>query len=249
MAIEKTEAIVLRRTEYSNTSLILSLYTEHTGRIEVIAKGARRQTSSYHGVLDLGNRIEAVFYRHSQGPIHTLSEGTLLDDFYGLRSELFRFYAASNVLELMLSLTPSEDPNRDLYELVVEALDSLSEGPDPAKSLLIFHTDLLRILGYLPVLFECVACGSNVLEDRKAFFSPLRGGALCGKCSSKAEGSFPAEGAILRKLHDLAELSPGQAESAAITEGEYKRLTRMLIKYFTHILERELRTARFLLVT
>lgn len=247
MAIEKTEGLVLRRTQYSNTSLIVGLYTRQCGRLDVIAKGARRDKSPFHGVLDLANHVQVVYYRHARAGLHTLSECSLFDDFPGLRAELFRFYAASNILELVSSLTASEDRNVDLFELMLAGLSALSAGPRPAGVLLIFHTDLLRLLGYLPVFFECVSCGRNVLFDDRAFFSPLKGGALCGSCGRKTRSKFAVGRGLLRRLHDLSKLSPADAEAADISDGECRRLTVILMRYFTFLLDREPRTTRYLL--
>ncbi len=247
MAIEKTEGLVLRRTDYSNTSLIVSLYTRQYGRLDVIAKGARRDKSSFHGVLDLANHVQVVYYRHARAGIHTLSECSLLDDFPGLRTELFRFYAGSNVLELISSLTVADDRHLDLFELALGGLSALSAGRNPAASLVIFQTDLLRLLGYLPVFFECVSCGKSVLADKKVFFSVLKGGSLCLACSGQTTSKFAVGGGLLSKLHDLSDLSPAQADNAGINDDECGRLTVILLKYFTFILDREPRTARYLL--
>lgn len=247
MAIEKTEGLVLRRTDYSNTSLIVGLYTKRYGRLDVIAKGARRDKSSFHGVLDLANHVQVVYYRHARSGLHTLSECSLLDDFLGLRTELFRFYAGSNVLELISSLTVADDRHLDLFELALDGLSALSLGQRPAASLVIFQTDLLRLLGYLPVFFECVLCGKNVLSDKKAFFSPLKGGALCRLCGSQATSKFAVGGDLLSRLHDLSDLSPAQADTADISDSECGRLIVILLKYFTFLLDREPRTARYLL--
>lgn len=247
MAIEKTDGLILRRTDYSNTSLIVSLYTRQYGQLDVIAKGARRDRSSFHGVLDLANCVQVVYYRHARGGIHTLSECSLLDDFPGLRTELFRFYAGSNVLELVSSLTVADDRHLDLYELALSGLSALSAGQRPAVSLVIFQTDLLRLLGYLPVFFECVSCGKSVLADEKVFFSAVKGGSLCQTCGGRTTSKFAVGGGLLNKLHDLSDLSPAQADNAGISDSECGRLTVILLKYFTFLLDRELRTARYLL--
>ncbi len=249
MAIEKTEALVLRTTDYSNTSLIVSMYTRDFGRVEVIAKGARRETSPYHAVLDLANRVQAVFYRHTHGQIHTLSECSLIDDYYGLRQDLFRFYAGSHVLELLSGLTAAEDTNPELFELAATGMEALSAGPEPGGSLLVFQTDLLRILGYLPVFFECASCGKDVLSARRVIFSPVKGGALCGGCARGISDGFGIAGALLKKLRDLSDLTPDRADAADLNAGDRKNLQLVLMRYFSCLFERELRTAKFVLGT
>jgi DNA repair protein RecO (recombination protein O) len=247
VAIEKTEALVLRRTDYSNTSLIVSLYTRDHGRVEVIAKGARRETSPFHAVLDLANHVQAVYYRHTHGAIHTLSECYLMNDFHGVRQDLFTFYAASHVLELISGLTPAEDANRGLFHLTASTLSALYQRSEPEDTLLVFQTDLLKILGYLPVFFECASCGKDVLSSKRVMFSPVKGGSLCGNCARGIPDGFFVAGKLLGKLKALSDLTPDGAASADLTAGDRRNLEVILIKYFSFLLERELRTAKFVL--
>jgi DNA repair protein RecO (recombination protein O) len=58
MAIGSGRALVLRRTPYGESSLVVQLLTEHEGRVHVLAKGAYRPTSRYFAVLDLFDTLE-----------------------------------------------------------------------------------------------------------------------------------------------------------------------------------------------
>ena len=44
-------AYVLHRYDWSETSLILEVFTRHHGRVALVAKGAKRPTSSFRPVL------------------------------------------------------------------------------------------------------------------------------------------------------------------------------------------------------
>ncbi len=246
MAIEKTDAIVLRRTEYSNTSLILSLYGRSRGRIDVIAKGARREKSPFAGALDLSNRIEAVYYRHSHSSLHTLSECLLLDDFRGLTTELYRFYAGSHVLEILASLTAEGDHHTALFDISVRALTELSLGEKPVISLLEYYAGILKELGYLPVFSQCVLCGKDPCDGNRAYFSSLKGGALCPGCSQDVAGVISVPGFVLDRLHELTNIHLADNEEHSFTPGECERMVEVFLKYLTFLLEREPRTAKYM---
>ena len=51
MASEKTDAIVIRMVEFSETSLVVTLYSREFGRISAIAKGARRPRGPFDGAI------------------------------------------------------------------------------------------------------------------------------------------------------------------------------------------------------
>ena len=49
--ISEEPAYVLHRYDWSETSLILEVFTRHHGRIALVAKGAKRPTSAFRPVL------------------------------------------------------------------------------------------------------------------------------------------------------------------------------------------------------
>ena len=53
MSTEKTEGVVIRQTDFSETSRIVTFYTRDWGRISVIAKGAKRLKGPFEAALDL----------------------------------------------------------------------------------------------------------------------------------------------------------------------------------------------------
>jgi len=53
MAIEKTDAIVIRVVEFSESSCVVTLFTRDFGKIAAMAKGARRPKSAFESAIDL----------------------------------------------------------------------------------------------------------------------------------------------------------------------------------------------------
>ncbi|MEO6789128.1 MAG: recombination protein O N-terminal domain-containing protein, partial [Chthoniobacteraceae bacterium] len=51
--MQTTAAILLRKTRFSETSLIVTWFTRDCGRLKTIVKGALRPKSRFAGVLDL----------------------------------------------------------------------------------------------------------------------------------------------------------------------------------------------------
>ena len=57
MRIHQQPAYVLHHRDYSETSLLLEVFTAHHGRIGLIAKGARRASSRMRGILKPFQRL------------------------------------------------------------------------------------------------------------------------------------------------------------------------------------------------
>src|SRR5262249_46654776 len=72
--VESTEAILLRKRKFSDTSLIVSWCTEAFGCVQTMAKGARRQKSPFAGKLDLFFEAEISIVRSRKSDLHMLTE-------------------------------------------------------------------------------------------------------------------------------------------------------------------------------
>ena len=87
--IIRTQAIVLRRVEFSESSLVLSLLTPDYGRVSVMAKGARRLARSrIEGPLDLLSLCEVIYYEKPHASLHLLAESDLIEAFVEVRRPL-----------------------------------------------------------------------------------------------------------------------------------------------------------------
>ena len=145
--MESTDAILLRRTKFSDTSLIVSWLTREHGKIKTMAKGALRPKSSFAGMLDLFFETEIAFVRSHRSEIHTLRECALKNPFEGLRKDYGRVEMASYFVELLELLTEPEHPVPELYDLLRRALQYLENATPDRRALLHFEGELARLLG------------------------------------------------------------------------------------------------------
>jgi DNA repair protein RecO (recombination protein O) len=186
MAAEKAEALVLRTTDWSETSRIATLWTRELGKVRVLAKGGRRLKSAFENALDLLTHCSIVFLRKSSGSLDLLTEARVVQRFGRLRSDLAALYAAYYVAELLTDWTEDYDPHPRLFD---EALATLQEiglpgervvevGPRTTR----FEAVLLQELGYAPSLDACVVCGEVLPATSSTSFSAAAGGVLCPRC-------------------------------------------------------------------
>src|SRR5205809_5082145 len=105
MSLVSDPSLCLRKTEYSETSQILTLFSRAHGLLRVIAKGAKRTTkagaSKFGGGLDLLDVGEAVFTHAPERELATLTEWTLPDGHLELRRSLRSMYLALYAAELV----------------------------------------------------------------------------------------------------------------------------------------------------
>ena len=145
--METTAALLLRKTRLTETSLIVSWFTEAHGRIKTVAKGARQPKSRFAGVLDLFFDCEIHFARSRKSELHTLREAALREPHAGLRSDYHRVALAAYFVELIERVTEPEHPAPELYDLLRRAFGHLNAQPASHRALLHFEAELVRLLG------------------------------------------------------------------------------------------------------
>ena len=185
MAVQNDQAVVLKLSDYSETSQIVTLFTERHGLSRLIAKGVRRSTKkSFAAGLDLCEYGEVSFAPpRGDATLGTLTEWRQRDAFTGLRADLKRQYGAYYASELVARLTEEYDPHGELFANLLELLRRLTDAEtDPGACIVRFQGLLLKAIGYAPLLRRCVHCGKPRMKGTRAYFSSGAGGMICRDC-------------------------------------------------------------------
>lgn len=145
--MQSTQAIIIRLTRLTDTSLIIHWFTENDGLIKTVAKGARRPKSQFAGKLDLFFGGEIAFIRARRGDLHALREVSIGQWREGLRRSYTSTLLAGYCCQLLESAVEPEHPDPDLHDLLRRALDHLEASPASLRALRHFESELARLLG------------------------------------------------------------------------------------------------------
>ena len=213
---------VLHTYPYRETSLILQAWTEHHGRLGLVAKGARRPKSASRTllvpfqplVLDWFGRGELKTLKTAEPavPARPLAGTSLFPAFY--------------LNELLLKLTHREDPHEALfaaYDEAIAALRAATARQDVEPVLRRFEMRLLRELGYALELTRD-AGGAPIAAEREYWYVVERGPVAA------PEGEDTPGNAVKLNGHTLIDLERGRYESPA-TVSQSKQLMRLLINH------------------
>jgi DNA repair protein RecO (recombination protein O) len=186
------------------------LYTKEIGKISVLAKGARDGRSRLGGALQPMNHVGVLFYMKETRDLQLLTQCDLARSFPGLTTDLDRMAAAMAAVELTDAVSPPEEPNRQLFELLSSTLDAVSRATNqPGNALYYFELHLLGIIGFRPDMRHCANCRKPV--DPRAGGSGVHmtaNGILGPECSGKGLGLeflSPAALAVLQRLQETAD--------------------------------------------
>jgi DNA repair protein RecO (recombination protein O) len=220
-------AYVLHAYDWSESSLIVELFTRDAGRVAVAAKGAKRPTSNLRAVLLPFQRIHVSFGRPRDesaseirnlraaewgGGTPTASGDALLAGFY--------------LNELVMKLLARDDPHPALWDAYATTLPRLG-GEREAAALRAFELVLLAETGHLPDLALVTATQQPVDAARRYALQPEQG------IAAPRPGDDAIAGADLNALQTALAVRDldALAESAQPCEGALRRQLRALLAY------------------
>jgi DNA repair protein RecO (recombination protein O) len=239
----KTEGAVLKHSYTGEADALLTLCTPERGKLRVIARGVRRPKSRLAGHLEPLTYCTMML---AEGRTFDIVSGCeTLDSFQALRSDLWLLSCGLYVADLTDRLSAEGAENRALFRLLLNALQSLSGGVDPALVLRYFELRSLSCSGYLPELWECVLCHHR-LEATTNYFSPSAAGLLCPDCRGKEGLDRPASVDCVKVLRFLS-----QNECSALTRLRLKprlagEIEDLMQGFVTYVLDREVASAKWL---
>jgi len=157
-------AIVLKRSDFRESSRIVTCLTREHGRLVGLAKGAHRPDSPFLGRLDFLNEVLATFSA-DRGGLRLLERAELVRERRALR-QATRFLAASHLAQLCDFALPDDRPDPAVFDLLVGGLNLLERCPLAAIGRVVLGLELrlLACLGALPDLDHCAACGAPLGE-------------------------------------------------------------------------------------
>ncbi|HTL48525.1 MAG TPA: DNA repair protein RecO [Verrucomicrobiae bacterium] len=188
MAIQKTEALILKTQPFRSSSLIVTLYSRHFGKMKGIAKGVRKEREMRGAVYELFTHVDVVFYEKTRTDLHLISEASIIESFDVLRSRLDTIAYASYLTELVDSLTEIQDPHEPVFSLLEVAFRYLP-AISPERIARLFEIKLLTETGWSPYLQGCLQC--HVVPASPWFFSVSQGALLCGSCARSQKDARP----------------------------------------------------------
>ena len=159
--VDGQRAYVLHAYPYSETSLIVDVFSREYGRLALLARGARRPRSALRGHLLSFQPLELG--RFGGGEVKTLAKAEWRGGVPLLqgKSLLVGYY----LNELVLKLLPREDAHDRLFDAYEAALRGLVERAGDAPTLRRFETALLRELGYGLSLEQEADGGPAIVAD------------------------------------------------------------------------------------
>jgi len=177
----RTKGIIIAEKQLSDFDKVLTILTPNMGKIECIAKGARRPKS----LLMAGTQFlcfgEYLLYKGSEN--YSMNSCETIEVFYDIRTDLDKLKYAVHITKIVNDVTTENQNNYKILQLYLNTLYVISKT-DKDLDLInsIFKIRLLSIIGYRPEIRECIIC-KNKEEIEK--FSIKDNGFKCKACGKQ----------------------------------------------------------------
>lgn len=186
--IIKTEAVVLSKLNYGDTSSIVSLYTESDGKLSAIIKGGRGPKSKNGKIIDPLNHLEVIIYKKASRDIQILSDANLISHFVNIKEELDATKYGFAIVELVKNLTADHEANTKLFKGLVKILNMINQKKEhPALLYGRFLIFFLSELGYELSIDSCTICRNKIVAKKYLGFD-LQSGFICSNCFKSHPG-------------------------------------------------------------
>lgn len=244
MSTEKTEALVIRVADFSESSRVVTFFSRDWGKIATVAKGGRRLKGPFEAALDLLTTCRIVFIRKSSSSLDILTEAQLISRFHPSGRNLTSLYGGYYIAELLAGLTEDYDPHPALFDEAIGALRQFSAGDDARLVVIQFELAILREIGQLPALDACIACGNEFSRGPLAFWVS-QSGLLCVDCQ-KGEYDKQISLSTLQVLRQIAEESVVGTEDFNVTPSQFRQLRQFATSAICHVMGRQPKMLRYL---
>jgi DNA repair protein RecO (recombination protein O) len=239
MPLKESEAIVLRTYPLREADLLVTLFTRLEGKVKGVARSAKKSKRRFGGALEPLTWVR-VFYDDREGQeLARLDSCEVLESPLATEVSYPRAVALAHVAELLDELLPDREANDAVFRLALSVLAGL-RGAEVWMPVTYFDLWMTRLMGYLPELSECLACGRS-LNGSQAYFHALADGLVCPDDKRLASSEMSAESRAM-----AAQMFRAPLESFAgkpWSKSQAADLRKFLIQTLQRHIEKKLVTA------
>jgi DNA repair protein RecO (recombination protein O) len=242
MSVLTSEAVVLRTWPLHEADLIVSFFTRDYGRMKGVAKSALKSRKRFGGALEPMTVARAWFAEKPRQELVRLDQLEILRSPLATPVDQVRMTVLSFFAELLDEVLPEHDPQETVFRLLVSVLEQTTVE-QPWMPLTYFSLWMTRLMGLLPDIAHCTACG-EALKPGEVYFQNHADGLFCALHRGSGANALSADSWQLAQRMLRAPVSAFAAEPWP--RRRCNDLRRFTLQSLERHIERKLRTAEAL---
>lgn len=178
MKIVKIQGIIIKEVNTGEADKIVTIFTKKLGKIQAVARGARRPNSRLIAGSQLLCYSDFVLQKGKE--MYEMKSCEVIESFYNIRYYLDKLTYASHMVDLVTEVSEENLSYPKVLQLFLNTLYVLStKDKNPELLIRIFEIRLMSIVGFEPQVIECLGCKK---VDTQIYFSAKMGGIICSEC-------------------------------------------------------------------
>lgn len=177
----KTKGIVLKTFTYAEADIIVRIFTRENGKMDMMAKGAKKLKSKLASSVQPFTFGEYTYYQKNNN-LAILRQADILKHYKNIVSDLKLTFICYYICEFLDYFMPENQENTRVFDLTVKTLELINRETEQGHILLAaFKIKAMALQGYSPQLNNCVKCGKGQ-QNTRFIFSIQEGGLVCEGC-------------------------------------------------------------------
>ncbi len=242
MSVLTSEAVVLRTWPLHEADLIVSFFTRDYGRVKGVAKSALKSRKRFGGALEPMTVARAWFVEKPRQELVRLDQLEIVRSPLSAPVDHLRMAVLSFFAEVLDEALPEHDPQETVFRLLLAVLEQTTVE-QPWMPLTYFSLWMTRLMGLLPDIGHCTACG-EALQAEKVWFHGATDGLYCGVHRGGSANELSGDSWLLAQRMLRAPVAAFAGE--VWPRRRAQDLRRFTVQALERHLERKLRTAEVL---
>jgi len=248
MSVLTSEAVVLRTWPVHEADLIVSFFTRDYGKVRGVAKAALKSRKRFGGALEPMTVARAWFAERPRQELVRLDQLEILRSPLSAPVDPVRMTVLSFFAEVLDEALPDHDPQETVFRLLAAVLDQTTVE-QPWMPLTYFQLWMTRLMGLLPDIAHCTACGEALraaesLHEAGIWFNDHGDGLFCAVHRNGSSSELCADSWQLAQRMLRSPVSAFSAEDWPRRRAQ--DLRRFTLQSLERHLERKLRSAEAL---
>lgn len=204
MAEQTVTGIVVRRRDSGESDRKITIVTAECGRVDAIAKGARKAASRLAGSSE---PLTVARFTLAEGrSTRFVTQAEPITSFPHLRRDYDRLALALGLAEFFAHTTVEGMPTPESFDTLHAGLAALETHENPIAAMVWALSQALELEGVWPDWIHCAHHGTEPTVS-PCFVAPSAGGFVCDQCPPRHSDGIWVRSEVLIGLARIAELN------------------------------------------
>ena len=246
MPLMRAQGFVLRNRPLGEADRLVTCFTLELGKVAGVAKGAGKLRSRFGSSLQPLSLIRLMLFGKETRSLFRIDHTDILTSFQSIRDDWEKLRPALYAADLIDALLAEADPQPRVFAALGRLFAGVVEGDAGQIQLLLrmFEVRLLSLIGYQPLLEECVVCHQPAAEA--GALSPGLGGYICSACQGGVRDARRVSPTTRRLLQRATTLPWAAASRLHLSTEQQRELKEVLHELLNSHVRKEVKSYRFL---